>query len=124
MAFSRCLCLVLMMWMVGSPPRVPIRTGTPPSSSWWGSQASLPIQEAATRYRMAGDFAAAERLYQQGYEEAKRHDTFAVVRYLTSIAGCRMALFRYRSALEALIEARKLAASIGDQEDSSAIAVN
>src|SRR5713101_6270497 len=124
MALFRCLCLILTLWMVGSSPGAAVRTGSPYSSSWWGSQASLPIQEAATRYRRAGDFEAAERLYQQGYEQARRHDTYAMVRYLASIGGCRMALFRYRSALQALIEARNLAASIGDREDSGAIAGN
>ena len=85
MALFRCLCLILTLWMVGSSPGAAVRTGSPYSSSWWGSQASLPIQEAATRYRRAGDFEAAERLYQQGYEQARRHDTYAMVRYLASI---------------------------------------
>jgi CHAT domain-containing protein len=123
MAFLRCLCLILTLWMVGSSPGAAVRPRSL-SSSWWSSQASLPIQQAARRYRAAGDFAAAEKLYQQGYEEAQRHDIYAQVKYLTSIAGCRMALFEYRSALKALLEARRLAARIGDREDLGAIAGN
>src|SRR5712691_9002477 len=99
----RCLCLVLTLWMVGSSPGAAIRTGLPHSSSWWGSPASSRIREAARQYRVAGEFAAAERLYQQGYEEAKQRDTYAMIRYLASIGGCRLVLLRYRSALEALI---------------------
>jgi CHAT domain-containing protein len=123
MAFLTCLCLVLTLWMVGSRPGAAIKAGSS-SSSWWGSQASLPIQEAAARYRQAGDFAAAERVYQQGYEEAKRHDIYSQVRYLISIGGCRLVLVRYRSALETLTEARRLAAAIGDREDLGTIALN
>jgi CHAT domain-containing protein len=123
MAFLRCLCLVLALWMTGSRPGAAIKTGSF-SGSWWDSQASLPIRAAAARYREAGDFDAAERLYQQGYEEAKRHDIYAQVRYLVSVGGCRLLLTQYRSALETLIEARTLAASIGDREDLGTIALN
>src|SRR5579871_3292130 len=119
-----CLCLILTLSMVGSPRGATIRTGSH-SSSWWDSKASSHIWAQARKFETAGDFAAAEKLWEQGSTEASRiGDITASVRYLTSLGACRVSLFRFREALDALVQARGLAASIGDREDIGAISVN
>jgi CHAT domain-containing protein len=75
--------------------------------------------------RKAGDYRAAEGLYQQGYREAVRlGDRLAAVRYLMSAGGCQLLAFKYRAALATFLDARQLAIGIQDQVDLGAIAVN
>src|SRR6266851_4192028 len=120
-----CLCLGLTLWMVGSRPSASIESRSILSGSWWGSQASVGIRKAGRQHWDARNFSAAERLYQAGYPEALRHhDSPAVIRYLSSIAGCRFAQFRYWDALELYLKARRLAESIQDREELGAIAFN
>src|SRR5712692_399182 len=105
-----CLCLCLTLWMVGSRPSASIESRSILSGSWWGAQASGGIKKAGRQHWDARNFSAAERLYQTGYQEALRHhDIPAIIRYLSSIAGCRFAQFRYRDALESYLQARRLA---------------
>ena len=121
----RCLCLVLTLWMVSSRPSAAIGIESLDSGSWWHSEASKALEKAARQYWNTRNFSAAEQIYQQGYEEgARRHDTVAAERYLTSVAGCRFAQFRYRDALASYLQARSLAASIRDRQELGAIAVN
>src|SRR5579864_3139472 len=118
------LCLILTLWMAGSRPATAIRTGLPDSSPLW-DQDPRKIQKNALRYREAGDFLAAEKLYWEGYHEASRlGDGRAAVRYLISAGGCQLLAFRYRDALSTFLQARDLAAIIGDRTDFGAIAVN
>ena len=120
----RGLCLILTLWMVGSRSATTIRTGLPDSSPLW-DQDPRKIQKNALRYREAGDFVTAEKLYSEGYRESVRlGDKLAAVRYLMSAAGCQLLTFRYRGALSAYLQARDLAASIQDRADLGAIAVN
>jgi CHAT domain-containing protein len=120
----RGLCLILTLWMVGSRSATTIRTGLPDSSPLW-DQDPLKLQKNALRYREAGDFLAAEKLYREGYREASRlGDRRAAVRYLISAGGCQLLAFRYRDALSTFLEARDLAAVIEDDADFGAIAVN
>lgn len=120
-----CLWLTLTMWMTGSRPPAAIATGIPGSGRWWGSEASKEIRKAGLKCSAAGDFACAGKFFEQGYEEAKRRgDVAASERYLSSIAGCRFAQFRYADALELYLQARKLAAATLDREELGAIAFN
>jgi CHAT domain-containing protein len=120
----RGLCLILTLWLVGSRSATAIRTGLPDSSPLW-DQDPRKIQKNALRYREAGDFIAAEKLYWEGYHEALRlGDRRAAVRYLISAGGCELLVFRYRDALSTFLHARDLAAAIGDRTDFGAIAVN
>ncbi len=108
-AFGRSLCLILTLWMAGSRPPTVIPPRSPDSSPWW-DQASLKIQTNALRLRKAGDFRAADALYQQGYREAvRRGDRLAAVRYLMSAGGCELLAFQYRAALATFLRARDLA---------------
>ena len=124
-SFVRCLCLILTLSMVGSPQGATIRTGSH-SSSWWDSEASSRIWAQARKFETAGNFAAAEKLWEQGSSESARiGDITANVRYLTSPSAVRGAVpDRFQAALDALVQARNLAASIGDREDIGAISVN
>jgi tetratricopeptide (TPR) repeat protein len=120
----RGLCLILTLWLVGSRSATAIRTGLPDSSPFW-DQDPRKIQKNALRYREAGDLIAAEKLYWEGYHQAIRlGDRRAAVRYLISAGGCQLLAFRYREALSTFLQARDLAAAIGDRTDFGAIAVN
>ena len=123
-AFGRSLCLILTLWMAGSSPPTVIPPRSPDSSPWW-DQASLKIQQNALRLRKAGDFRAADALYQEGYREAvRRGDRLASVRYLMSAGGCELLAFQYRAALASFLRARDLATTAEDHADLGAIAVN
>src|SRR5260221_2501406 len=123
-AFGRSLCLILTLWMAGSSPPTVIPPRSPDSSPWW-DQDSLKIQQDALRLRKAGDFRAADALYQEGYREAvRRGDRLASVRYLMSAGGCELLAFQYRAALASFLQARDLANVAEDHADLGAIAVN
>jgi len=120
----RCLCLFLTLWMVSLRTSRAIKAGSS-DSSWWGSEASSAFTKAARQFRNAGDFSAAQRIYEQGYEEAKKRQNIpAQERYLSSIAGCRLMQLKYLDALRLYLEARKLAVFISDREELGAIAFN
>jgi len=123
-AFGRSLCLILTLWMTGSRTPTVIPPRLPDSSPWW-DQASLQIQHDALRLRKAGDFRAAEALYQQGYQEAvRRDDRLAAVRFLMSAGGSQMFALEYRAALASFLQARDLASRLEDHADLGGIDVN
>jgi CHAT domain-containing protein len=110
--------------MAGSRSPTVIPPRSPDSSPWW-DQASLKIQQDALRLRKAGDFRAADALYQEGYREAvRRGDRLASVRYLMSAGGCELLALQYRAALASFLQARDLASTAEDHADLGAIAVN
>jgi len=123
-AFGRSLCLILTLWMTGSRTPTVIPPRLPDSSPWW-DQASLQIQHDALRLRKAGDFRAAEALYQQGYQEAvRRDDRLAAVRFLMSVGGSQMFALEYRAALATFLQARDLASRLEDHAELAGIDVN
>ena len=123
-AFGRSLCLILTLWMTGSRPPTVIPPRLPDSSPWW-DQASLQIQQHALRLRKAGDFRAAEALYQRGYQEAvRRGDRLAAARFLMSAGGSQMFALEYRAALATFLQARGLASGLEDHADLGGIDVN
>src|SRR5579864_1088644 len=100
----RCLCVVLTLWMVSSRPSASILPGAPSFGAWWGTPESKKIAKQADTARRAGDLAAAEGYYRQGYDDAlRRGDERALVGYLSGIAACRLTELHYRSALEVLL---------------------
>ena len=124
MAALASVCLVLALWMTGSRPAAGPRTGSIDSGSQW-DRAYYDITDSALRNRKSGDLRSAERIYQQGLNEAtRRGDKLAVVRFLMSVGGCRLLLIEYRSALEAFLDARARALALHDTLDAGAIAVN
>ncbi len=122
--FGRSLCLILTLWMTGSRSPTVIPPRLPDSSPWW-DQASFEIQHDALSLRKAGDFRAAEALYQRGYREAlRRGDRLAAVRFLMSAGGSQMFALEFRAALSSFLEARDLASRLKDHADLGAIDVN
>jgi hypothetical protein len=110
---SRCLCLFLTLWMAGSKrPAVPWTVASDP---WWGTQEAFEIKRAGERLRGARDFAGAEAIDRSAYDFARqRHDDGAAFVNVTAIGAARLFQFHYRSALNAFLEVRDLAARIGD----------
>ena len=124
-ALPRCLCLILTLWMVSLRPAATLRTGSNDASLEWRTKEIPRISSAAQQYRVAGNFAAAEALYQQGYQQAQlHHDGATTVLYLTAVATCRMMQFHYRAALEAYLQAKQLAKAVGDRLNLGAILSN
>lgn len=123
-AFVGGLCLILTLWMTGSRPPTAVLPRSLDSSFWWGRE-SLDINARAEGFRKAGDPRGAERVYRTGYDLAvRRGDRMAAVRFLMGVGGCQFMDFRYQAALVTFLQARDLAASIGDHADLGGIAVN
>jgi len=120
---SRCLCLFLTLWIAGS--KRPVVPWTVASDPWWGTQEAFEIKRAGERLRGARDFAGAEALDHRAYDLARqRHDDGAAFVYATAMGAARLLQFHYRAALNAFLEARDLAARIGDPYALSVSAVN
>ena len=123
-AFALGLCLILTLWMTGSRPPTVVLPRSLDSSFWWGRE-SLEINARALNLRKAGDLSGAERVYRAGYDLAlRRGDRTAAARFLMSVGGCQIIAFHYQSALLTFLQARDLAAAVGDRADLGGIAVN
>jgi tetratricopeptide (TPR) repeat protein len=111
--------------MAGSDPSAAIRSGSPASSLRWGEQAKKKFREDVLTLRQKGDYAAVEGLYQAAYDDAvKDRDALRTVRFRTGVGSARFARFDYPGALEAYLDARKLAQQGGFREDLEAILLN
>ena len=120
----RCLCVVLTFWMVVSRPSATIRTGSP-DSGWWTAKESIQLQQSAGRQITAGDYPGAEQTFQKGVAEARRRtDQVALARYLSGVAGTRLARWDYQGALSAYLEAKQIAESRRDWLDLGAVDSN
>ena len=121
----RCLCLILTLSMTGLRPSAGIGSGSPDSDPWWGTKDAQELKDASQRAQRAGDFSAVEKYALAGLAQAqKQHARLASVRFLITAGAARMYLFRYRSALEAFLEARRIARAAGNRLDEAAIEVN
>ncbi|MBZ5632858.1 MAG: CHAT domain-containing protein [Acidobacteriia bacterium] len=110
--------------MAATRPSSAIRAGSPDSSRWDTKDFTELIQVAQAR-RAAGDFAGLESVYTQGYQRAKAlRNGPAAINYLSNLGTVRMLLLRYSPALQAYLEACKLAERAGDWFALGAIAVN
>src|SRR3954468_16676110 len=99
--YPKGLWLVLPVWAVVSRPSATSLAGSS-GSSWWDSPSSIELQTAAKAKIAAGNFAAADGVYQTAFEIAERlHDARAEGRALMGMGGARMARFHYQDALEA-----------------------
>lgn len=122
--FLLCLCLVLTLWMDGSGRLAAIRSGSAEAGFWWGTKESQQLGKQAARLRAAGAFAGAEALYERQLALARRsRDQIAIIRSLLSVGSTRVLEHRYRNSLAPLLEARRIAKSIGDRLDLGGIDV-
>ncbi len=72
-----------------------------------------------------GELVQAAEIFQQGYNEALRSsNTVCAIRYLINLANARFKMFRYRDAMAAYLQARRLARQIGDDEMAAVTSVN
>lgn len=120
----RCVCFVLTLWMAVLRPSAAIRSGTP-DSFWWGTKESVQLQDAIRKQLKAGDFAAAEALFEKCVTEVVgRRDRVAATRCHSGIASTRMARLDYRGALSAYLAAKEAAMASDDQLDLASIDFN
>ncbi len=111
--------------MVSLRPAATFRAGSNDAGFAWGPKEILKVSTTALEYRVAGNFAAAENEYQEGYRQAQRHhDSATASLYLTAVGTCRLMQFHYRAALESYLEAKQIAQKAGDRLNLGAIASN
>ena len=123
--FSLGLGLVLTVCMAATRPSSAIRAGSPDSSRWWETKDFAEFTEAAAARRLAGDFAGLESVYTEGYQRATAlGNQAAQISYLSNLGTARMLSLRYAPAVEAYLEASRLAERTGDWSALGGIAVN
>ncbi|HSW51183.1 MAG TPA: hypothetical protein VLH09_13455, partial [Bryobacteraceae bacterium] len=72
-----------------------------------------------------GRYLASEKVFQQRHELALRlGDTRTALRSLNSVGAARFAAFQYREAMQAFLEARRLARQSGDNEILAMVSCN
>ncbi len=117
----------LLLWMASSRPAAAVRTGLSGSSS--GSSALQKQVDSALalalEYLKAGDSAAAEALYQNEYQAARlRGEDRPAINFLIGLSSCRLARYDLRGALEAALEAKRLAMLKGYRSSLATLDVN
>ena len=111
--------------MAATRPSSAIRTGSPDSSRWWETKDFAELTEAARTRRLAGDFAGLESVYAEGYQRAAAlGNQAAQISYLSNLGTARWLSLRYAPALDAYLEASRLAERTGDWSAVGGIAVN
>ena len=111
--------------MAATRPSSAIRAGSPDSGQWWDTKDFAEITEAAHARRAAGDFAGLESIYSEGYQRAAEQGTQAAqISYLSNLGTARWLSLRYAPALEAYLQASRLAERAGDWSALGGIAVN
>jgi CHAT domain-containing protein/tetratricopeptide (TPR) repeat protein len=111
--------------MAATRPSPAIRAGSPDSSRWWETKDFAEFTEAAHARRAAGDFAGLESVYTEGYQRATAlGNQAAQISYLSNLGTARWLSLRYTPALEAYLEATRLAERAADWSELGGIAVN
>ena len=83
--------------------------------SEWDGQPFQTLRVRAYDLFNRKDYAAAAELWQQGYRRAiAHHDSISALRFLNNIGTIHFGMLHYRQAIDAFVEARKLARSAGD----------
>ncbi len=100
-----------------SPSTTTSKTKPPPSVSTAGQRAS--------QLFAAGNFSRAAAVYHQAYRTSLgQGDLRQAIRYLNNFAGCRFSAYQYSSAMEAYLEARRIAVAASDYEVQGAVSIN
>jgi tetratricopeptide (TPR) repeat protein len=114
------LCLLLLLPTFGT-------AGNPrPSDSNSPTPADIKaISLKATALYSTGDYLGAAAMNRKGYEHALARGHRAIaLRFLNNAGGSWFALSSYRKAMRAFLEARELAAALGDREMTGALSMN
>ncbi len=93
---------------------------------------SLPQNPALREIRAQGnalfrnrEYLRAAHIHAEGYQRSLRsRDTASAIRFLINLGGCRFAMFQYRGALDAYLEAKRLAEMTGDTEMLATVSAN
>ena len=85
----------------------------------------LELRHQGNAFFRSGEYLRAIRIYESGYQEAKRRGSVQTeVRFLNNLGSAHYEMFRYRDAIQAYLEARNLARSQGNRETLAALGVN
>ncbi|MCW5983396.1 MAG: CHAT domain-containing protein [Bryobacteraceae bacterium] len=83
------------------------------------------LNKEARKLAETGQYIQAAKLFEQGYRDSfAAGNTRFAVSFLTSLANCRQFLYQFRPAMEAYLEARKLAAASGDRRMAAILSTN
>ena len=124
-SFTRGLGLVLTACMVATRSSSAIRAGSPDSSRWWETKDFIELIRTAQERRAARDFAGLESVYVEGCRRAEvLGNAHARISYLNNLATVRMISMKFPAALEAYLQASKLAEETGDSVAMGGIAIN
>ncbi|MGA2327322.1 MAG: CHAT domain-containing protein [Bryobacteraceae bacterium] len=122
------VCLVLLLPSVGTVRKPAAISPGKERSGYRESPAApelLALSERAKSLVSAGDYLQAAEVNRKGYAEATaRSDPRQALRFLGNAGSCWFALSRHRRAMDAYLEARKLAGQIGDWEVAGALSMN
>jgi CHAT domain-containing protein/tetratricopeptide (TPR) repeat protein len=122
---TRCLCPILTLLIVGLRPSAGIRNGSIESDPWWGTKDAEQFRKAIDRARRSGDFDSLQSLCRKAAEQALKHHGYAArARLLLTAGAADMARYRYRAALDALLNARLSADLVSDRLDEAAAEAN
>jgi CHAT domain-containing protein len=117
-----CFLFGVTLALVGSPLE---RWGTPSNLTVFDPASMRTLRAKANALLAGGSFAAALGLYEQGRREAMDAGKWqAQLRFLNNMGAANLALYRYRAAQQAWLEARQVAQEHGDTEMLSAVWVN
>jgi CHAT domain-containing protein len=123
----RSICsLLAAVILLSSPGSSVLRTSTQKSEAAdWGPPQAQAVAREAYRLLSAGRLEEAAALFEKGYSAAvESHSDSAAIRFLTALAGCRFAQFRYRDAIQAYSRAQSKALEIGDYRQAGLNALN
>jgi CHAT domain-containing protein/tetratricopeptide (TPR) repeat protein len=122
------VCLVLLLPSVGTVRKPAANSAGKERSGRRESPVApelLALSARAKSLVSAGDYLQAAEVNRKGYAEATvRGDRGLELRFLTNLGGCWFALSRHRRAMDAYLEARKLAEQNGDWEIAGALCMN
>ncbi len=117
-------CSLFLLTRAGSEKRIPpgprIRvlsqqTRSTLTEQWW----------QGNKLFQAGQYQKAARIFEKGCSEAKQAgDLYMAVRFLNSLGSCQYAIFQYREAMKAYLEANRMAEKTGDWKMAAAISSN
>ncbi len=122
---AKLVCLLFLLpafGTAGRPGAFPPSVGRPSAPN---PPEIKSLSAKANALYAAGDYIEAAAINRKGYEEAlARGDRALALRFLNNAGGCWFALSSYRKAMGAFLEARELAAALGDQEMAGALSLN
>jgi CHAT domain-containing protein len=106
---------------VPSPRATPLSTPRPQIAR----KALLARLKRAPAEFATGNFRQAAAIAEQGYRDALRaREIQSAARFLNNAGGCRFALHQYQGALQAFMEARRLAEESGDNATAAKLDLN